>query len=150
MAPRGQTRPPPEMRPGVLVNPGQPQVVAVTWCVAAVVPSLSTVVMVQEAAHDVARVSCLLARSLVEEELEELGVKLTSQEQRPVNLVQELRRGGPQQLSRLEMAVFHWFKIKDKFQTTQSVVTPVQYPGQCGSRWSSSLQVLFMVRGLFA
>ena len=74
---QGKTRPPPGMRPGVLVHLGQPKVVAVTSCVTAVVPSLLPVVMVHEAAHDDATVSFLLARSLAEkqneEELEELG-----------------------------------------------------------------------------
>ena len=39
-------------------------------------------------------------------------MKLTTQEQQLVNLVQELRSEGPRQLSRLGMAVVHWFKIK--------------------------------------
>ena len=42
----------PGVRPGVLVDLGQPQVVAVTSHVTAGLPSLSLVVMLQEAAHD--------------------------------------------------------------------------------------------------
>ena len=70
-APRGQEQPPPGMRPGSLSDPGPPQQVAATvGYVAAWVPRLTPVVLVQDAVHDDKTLAWLLKRTLDERQRE--------------------------------------------------------------------------------
>ena len=70
-APRGQEQPPPAMRPGSLSDPGPTQQVAATvGYVAAWVPRLTPVVLVQDAVHDDKSLAWLLKRTLDERQRE--------------------------------------------------------------------------------
>ena len=69
--PRGQEQPPPGMLSGSLSDPGPPQQVAATvGYVAAWVPRLTPVVLVQDAVHDDKTLAWLLKRSLDERQRE--------------------------------------------------------------------------------
>ena len=68
---RGQEQPPPRVQPGSLSDPGPPQQVAATvGYVAAWVPRLTPVVLVQDAVHDDKSLAWLLKLSLDERQRE--------------------------------------------------------------------------------
>ena len=129
-APRGQEQPPPEMRPGSLSDPGPPlQVAATVGYVAAWVPRLTPVVVVQDAVHDNETLAWLLQRTLDDrqrekEEAEEaevvkqLEVVLAEAEDKLLVAVEELRvspsRPSWNSLSPALQAAVHWHVAVDR------------------------------------
>ena len=119
---RTQTTPLPGTRPAPLLVvvgsqgawPGAPRQ---PGCV---VPSAVPPALAAPAAEtvDAAALSFLLTQSLAaqqqEKEDKELEADLGRQEKRLMDLVEEERRQGPRQFSRIEKAIFHWFLLKRK------------------------------------
>ena len=119
---RAQTTPLPGTRPAPLpvvagsqgAWPGAPRQPG------SVVPSVVPPALAAPAAEtvDAAALSFLLTQSLAaqqqEKEDKELEADLGRQEKRLMDLVEEERRQGPRQFSRIEKAIFHWFLLKRK------------------------------------